>query len=66
MAEFCPDCWNKISGSGYNPRCFHLSKEPDLCEECGEWKPVIIRFKRRYLVAEWFHERFNGLSGKGS
>lgn len=66
MAEFCLDCWNKLSGFEYSPRCFYFSKEPDLCEECGAWKPVIIRFKRRYLVAEWFHERFNSFSGKGT
>lgn len=55
MAEFCLDCFNKVSGSAYSSRYFHLSKEPELCEECGEWKPVIICIKRRYLVAEWFH-----------
>ncbi len=64
MAEFCLDCFNKISGSAYSPRCFHLSKKPELCEECGEWKPVIICVKRRYLVAEWFYERFSSFAGK--
>ena len=64
MAEFCLDCWNKLSGSEYSPRCFRFSQELDLCEECGEWKPVIIRFKRRYLVAEWLHERLHCFSGK--
>lgn len=64
MAEFCLDCFNKVSGSAYSSRYFHLSKEPELCEECGEWKPVIICVKRRYLVAEWFYERFSSFAGK--
>ncbi|BFK87685.1 hypothetical protein I4200191B4_19910 [Pseudoflavonifractor gallinarum] len=64
MAELCLDCWNKLTDSEYSPKCFLFSEEPDLCEECGEWKTVIIRFKRRYLVAEWLHERFNGFSDK--
>lgn len=66
MAEFCLDCWNRISDSEYSPRCFYFSKEPDLCEACRKWKPVIVRFKRRYLMAEWFHERFSGFSWKGA
>ena len=49
MAELCLDCWNKLTNSQYRPQCFLLSKELDLCEECGEWKPVIVRFKRRYI-----------------
>ncbi len=49
MAEFCLNCWNKLMGSQYSPSCFIFSREADLCEGCGEWKPVIIRFKARYL-----------------
>ena len=63
MAEFYLDCWNKISGSEYGPKCFYISQEPDFCEECGEWKPVIVCFKKRYLVAEWFRKRFKIFSG---
>ncbi len=64
MAELCLDCWNKLTNSQYRPQCFLLSKELDLCEECGEWKPVIVRFKRRYLAVKWFHERLHAFSGK--
>lgn len=54
MAEFCPDCWNKIMGSDEPASKYIISKELDLCEECGQLKPVIIRKKRRFLIAEWF------------
>ena len=57
MAEFCLDCWNKIMGSNDPPGKYILSRELDLCEECREWKPVIIRIKRRYIAAEWLCER---------
>lgn len=62
MAEFCLDCWNKLMGTDDPPGKYILSREPDLCEECGEWKPVIIRIKRRYIVAERLREQLNLLT----
>ena len=52
MAEFCLDCWNKIMETNDPKRKFILSRKPDFCEECRQWKPVIIRVRKRYLVAE--------------
>lgn len=46
MAEFCVDCWNKINGTNYPQSRYILSEEPDLCEECGEVKKVIIAEKK--------------------
>ena len=46
MAEFCLDCWNKLNDSNFTEKEYLISREPDLCEECGEWKPVIIRVRR--------------------
>ena len=54
MAEFCLDCWNKIMGTTDSPKKYIISKEPDFCEECNEWKPVIVRMKWRYIAAELF------------
>ena len=56
MAEFCLDCWNKIMGSNDSSRKYMLSEDLDLCEECGEMKPVIVRIKWRYATVEWFFE----------
>ena len=56
MAEFCVDCWNKIMGTRDAPKKYIVSKDLDLCEECGQRKQVIVRYKRRYMVADWFHE----------
>ena len=57
MAEICLDCWNKLNGTHDSPAKYILSKELDLCEECGEWKHVIVltrgayyRRKLRFLI----------------
>jgi len=55
MAEFCLECWNKIMGTEDPKQKFVLSRKPDFCEECRQWKPVIIRVRKRYLVAEWLN-----------
>lgn len=39
------------------PEKYIISRELDLCEECGELKAVIIRMKRRYAASEWFREQ---------
>ena len=56
MSELCLDCYNKIIETNEPGRMFHMTKELDLCEECGQWKPVIIRVRTRYLIKEWFNE----------
>ena len=43
MAEFCLDCWNKLCEADATEKEYVLSREPDLCEQCGQWKPVIVR-----------------------
>ncbi|MBQ3556818.1 MAG: hypothetical protein IJA11_03355 [Oscillospiraceae bacterium] len=58
MAEFCFDCWNKLMGEDYPAAHYILSDELDLCEGCGEWKPVIVRLKRRYMLFDWLKWRF--------
>ena len=48
MAEFCLGCWNKINGTNDDKRKYIISKDLDLCEECGEWKNVIVAERRSY------------------
>lgn len=50
MAEFCLDCRNKINETNDSPKKYHLSRGLDYCEECGQWKSVIISMKRRYIL----------------
>ena len=48
MAEFCPECWNKINGTCEDERKYILSKDLELCEGCGEWKKVIVIVRKGY------------------
>ena len=43
MAEFCPDCWDKLNDTKNSRWKFALSWDKDLCEECGQYKHVIVR-----------------------
>lgn len=42
MAEFCLECWNKINETHDSKYRYVLSWEKDLCEECGQYKHVIV------------------------
>lgn len=53
MAEFGLDCWNKIMETNDPEKKLVLLRKPDFCEECQQWKPVIIRVRKRYLLFEW-------------
>lgn len=64
MAEFCLDCWNKLNNKSFTQKEYVLSKELELCEECGQWKSVIVRARRfralyRYRMALYskFHRK---------
>ena len=54
MSEICLDCWNKKSNKKHSPKEFIISKELDLCEECGEYKPVIIAFREPFYIRIFF------------
>ncbi len=56
MAELCLDCYNAIMKENHKKKEFLMTRNPDLCEECGQWKPVIIRVRTRYLIKEWLCE----------
>lgn len=59
MSEYCLDCWNEINETNDPKEKYILSKELDLCEGCGEWKPVIIRANPLYCLGEWAKNLFN-------
>lgn len=43
MSEFCLECWNKLNGTNDPAHKFVLSRDLDLCEECGCLKHVIVK-----------------------
>lgn len=50
MAEFCFDCWKKLFDENAQKEKYIISKYDDLCEGCGEYKPVIIVEKKYYYL----------------
>ena len=46
MAEFCPACWNKLNGIQAPPEAYIRSFDYELCEGCGQWKRVVVDFRR--------------------
>ena len=42
MAEFCLDCWNKINETHDSKWRYVLSWDKELCEECGQYRRVIV------------------------
>lgn len=55
MAEFCLDCWNKLNGTNYTEK--EVVTEVDLCEGCGQWKPVVVYVRPRG-VRGWLADRW--------
>lgn len=42
MSEICPDCLGKILGEDISPYRYIISRELDLCEECGKLSHVVV------------------------
>ncbi len=48
MAEFCLDCFNEyFSEKKLTEK--DVIMDFDLCEECGKWKPCVIRLKEKNI-----------------
>ena len=50
VAEFCLDCWNKLNETNDSKWRYVLSWEKEPCEECGQYKRVIITERRWSLL----------------
>lgn len=49
MAEFCPECARKVFGVDKRDEDFILSEDLCFCEECCEWKKVVIGERKNYI-----------------
>lgn len=47
MAEFCLKCWNKLNGTNDPPSKYILSRDLEICEECGQLVHIVLK-KRRF------------------
>ena len=50
MADVCLDCLNKIMSKKYSKRKFILSRELEFCENCGEYKNIVIVSRKQYYL----------------
>lgn len=66
MAEYCKECSRKNLGiPEYKLDNAEFSEEPELCEGCGEYHPVLVSLKPPSLmnqlaadIKKLFHKRF--------
>ena len=47
VAGLCLDCFNKINGLHLIEAQVIVSRNLALCEDCGTFKPVIVKFRNR-------------------
>ena len=53
MAEFCLKCFNKINETNDDENKYIMSEYLDVCEECGEWKRVVVCTRRTYYIHKY-------------
>ncbi len=53
MAEMCFDCRNKINAYKLKKSQYIMSKDLDFCEECGEFKHVIVVERKYYYMRKF-------------
>lgn len=54
MAEFCFECYNKLHGGNRKKENYIISDELDLCEGCGEYKRVVISYKKNHYFCTFY------------
>lgn len=53
LADFCLDCWNKINETNEKKSKYILSKNMYPCEECNEYKHVIVVARKAYYMRKY-------------
>lgn len=48
MAEFCYECLKKIYKTDKGINEYVVSRELNLCEECGRWKHTVVMERKAY------------------
>lgn len=64
MAEFCLECLNQINDTKDSKWRYVLSWEKDLCEECGQYKHVVIVERRWSRLQKNLKEAIENLKNR--
>ena len=57
MAEFCKTCFLKQNHMQAEAVKVRLSKEPELCEGCGQFTRVVVSYRPRSRLFRFFSRR---------
>ena len=57
MAEFCVECWHKLTGMGDEKWRYVITSYKDLCEGCGQYKQVIVTERYISRIQRYFAEK---------
>jgi len=49
--EFCLSCWRELKLTNDLPKLYIISLDPERCEICGKWQPLLINEKS--LFDDW-------------
>ncbi len=55
MAEFCKECFIEVCGADLKKEKIITSKDLDFCENCGEWKPVVVKVVYKNPIRRFIH-----------
>lgn len=55
MAEFCKECFMEICDVDLKKEKIITSKDFNLCETCGMWKPVVVKVVYRNPIKRLKH-----------
>ena len=53
MSEFCFDCYKEYFDENAKIERLKIDKEPDLCEGCGEFKPIVMGEKPESFLSSF-------------
>lgn len=64
MSEICLDCWNKLNETNDPARKYILSWQKEFCDDCGQYKRVIIRMRLHHIYLENIREMMENIRYK--
>lgn len=53
MAEFCRDCYIRMGMPLLEHEKLVESADHDLCEGCGQWKPIVEHIRPKTVGERW-------------
>ena len=58
MSEICLDCLNKILKTNDAETRYVISRDLDLCEQCGQYKRVVVKMRFRFRMKQVLEDLF--------